>query len=136
MKGGTYVLVDPFTKKTRYVGYTVSHINARLAGHISDAKIRADTPKGVWINNIILAGLKPLAFRVCAYDVERRVIFDLLSDGCELFNKNMPSHRSIESQMPDARRRIFTKWFEPLPVDGLDNWRPEYDKIMERLTHE
>ena len=67
MKYKLYVLVDPNTRKIRYVGQTVQSVRARLNQHIwhttspSQRKLHVN----YWIKQLLDAGQKPLLRLVC-----------------------------------------------------------------------
>lgn len=59
-KGKIYALVDPFTDKVRYIGFTRTTINNRLSGHKHDSlKRNCNTKKAKWFRKCNLKGKLP-----------------------------------------------------------------------------
>lgn len=82
-----YILVDPFTMETRYIGRTRGSLKKRLYGHISKAKFHKKrnkrlTHKENWIFKLLKVNSKPLIRKFCtlecswkeSHTVERELI--------------------------------------------------------------
>jgi hypothetical protein len=55
-----YALIDPRDNKIRYVGQTVSPLYNRLACRVDRARReKEDTPKAIWIRDVLLSGNRP-----------------------------------------------------------------------------
>lgn len=85
-----YVLVDPVTRKVRYVGATSKPMWSRLSGHVSDAKHKRSNPVREWL---LALGKRPIAIVVEVVPDEadwqareRRWIRRFSEHGCDLLN--------------------------------------------------
>ncbi len=86
-----YGLFDPRSGECRYIGKTGGTLEARLAGHIGDARRRAcEVPRFRWINALAAHGLMPAIreLEVCAdwREAEKRWIAKLKQQGVRLLN--------------------------------------------------
>lgn len=90
-----YALVDPRTHEVRYVGCTTAGLAKRLSGHTS-RKIDGSA-RSVWINELLGAGLKPIAVSLErgtgshqeAEDAERRWISRFREANADLTNSRI-----------------------------------------------
>lgn len=90
-----YVLVDPRTKKIRYVGQTTYSIQERLNQHIrhTNAPSQRKLHVNYWIKSLLQVGLKPIVRLICERrtpedidNAERTAISRLKNRGYELCN--------------------------------------------------
>lgn len=111
-----YELVDPRTKKTRYVGVTRMGLDARLRSHIAAPMISTKA----WIASLLSTGKRPIikslqtiesSSGVHYLDAERAWIQKFIKDGRKLLNKSAtwgaPPERSpvvlLEREIVEAR---------------------------------
>lgn len=92
--GFIYKLIDPNTKKVRYIGQTICPIKQRLQKHLSDCK-RFNTHVACWINSLSNNNLKPdieVLEIVELSKLDEREIFYIAKfreDGCDLTNTHL-----------------------------------------------
>ena len=61
---GVYGLVDPRTKKVRYVG-TSTNLNSRVYSHIHSTSVRGNTTKDQWVRELAKEGKRPTGVLLC-----------------------------------------------------------------------
>lgn len=119
-----YLLADPETGETRYVGRTAQPLAIRLRGHVSESRYAVHmSAKTSWIRGLLSRRLLPLILPIHVTESEdeatareRSEIQDRLAAGIELANVRMTPEDSVPSC---ERRRRFCRvrlperlWFD------------------------
>lgn len=140
-----YVLIDPKTKKIRYVGRTVQTLKNRLKKHL---RAKDKSHRVNWIQSLLKEGLNPeikllcetISFDECK-ELEKYYINRLQKEGCDLVNMTEGGDGSIGfSHSNDTKEKLSkitskrmsdNKVIENLKNKGIERWKntSEEDKL-------
>lgn len=106
-----YALLDPRSKKVRYIGKTHRRVEDRLREHLKDARSsRGSSYRANWIRSLLKEGLTPDVLyldSVAGSGDEEEVAFIGIAKslGCDLVNY-APGGRGVTRHTPEVRARI------------------------------
>lgn len=143
-----YVLMDPDTSEVRYIGKTVKTLRARLATHISHAKVSSGHKRHVlaWIYGLLETGKLPVIQLVETIApntdwviAEQRWVMELREAGADLCNltdggEGSAGYRQSAETIAKRPRRFGpanNRYGKPLPPEQLEAMLEACRKLRE-----
>ena len=150
-KSTIYVLADPREvepeKRFRYVGKTITKLNVRLSGHVSDAKHSSRTHVRCWINQVLKDDEYTIILELEVtdeeHDCDREIhwIAHFREEGFYLCNHTDGGEgRTNSSPSEETRRKIseslrkLNRTGEKAPFYGYKHSQATKQKMSERMT--